>query len=83
MYEYFKDVPYASIELRQIAEDCGINAKELNWNIVYLEKCGFVELAKSDSLPPFVSPSAVITAGGIDIREDENRFESKFPIPES
>jgi hypothetical protein len=80
LYDYFKEVPYAAIELRQISEECEVSAKELNWNIVYLEKCGLVELAKSFPDPPFVSPSAVITAEGIDLVEDEFEFEKRFPI---
>ena len=79
LYHYFKKVPYAAIELTQIAEDCRIDAGELNWNIVYLEKSELVELAKSHADPPFVSPSAVITAKGIDLIEDDDQFNTRFP----
>jgi hypothetical protein len=80
LYHYFKEVPYAAIELSQIAEDCHVGAKELNWNIVYLEKSGFVELARSHAEPPFVSPSAVITAEGINLIEDDGRLDKRFPL---
>ena len=80
LYEYFKEVPYATIELSQISKDCRVSPKELNWNMVYLEKCGFVELAKSYTEPPFVSPSVVITAEGIELLEDENKFDKRFPM---
>lgn len=79
LYGFFKEYPYATMELRQLSEDCGVGPKELNWNIVFLEKCGLVELAKSYAEPPFVSPSAVITAEGIELIEDEYRFDQRFP----
>ena len=79
LYEFFKSFPYATMELRQLSEDYNIQPEDLNWNIVYLEKCGFVELAKSYSIPPFVSPSAVITAEGIELIEDEHQFNRRFP----
>lgn len=79
LYEFFQEYPYATMELRQLSEDCGIGAKDLNWNMVYLEKCGFVELAKSYAEPPFVSPSAMITAPGIELVEDPYRFDRRFP----
>ena len=79
LYEFFKDFPYASIELSQMAEDCSISPKELNWNMVYLEKCGYVELAKSDAIPPYIAPAAVITYDGIDLIENRDRFDKRFP----
>jgi len=75
LYDFFKSFPYATMELRQLSEEFGIEPGDLNWNIVYLEKCGLVDLAKSYAQPPFVSPSAVITAGGIEL------IDLKFPQP--
>lgn len=80
LYEYFKDFPYATIELVQIADDCDIVPRELNWNMAYLEKSGYVELAKSDAVPPFIAPAAVITARGIDLIEDKTLFDTRFPV---
>jgi len=52
LYRTFKEHPYQAVELKQIDMECCVNPKELNWNIVYLEKCGYVELGKShDSAP--------------------------------
>ncbi len=79
LYDFFREFPYATMELRQLSEDCRVQPKDLNWNIVYLEKCGLVELAKSYAEPPFVSPSAVITAEGIELIEDEYQFDRRFP----
>jgi hypothetical protein len=79
LYEILQDYPYASVELRQIAEDCQTDARELNWNIVYLEKCGYVELGRSSECPPYIAPSASITARGIDIVEDAGEFNRRFP----
>ena len=55
-----------------------MNSRELNWNIVYLEKCGYVELGKSIDAPPYIASSATITAQGIDLVEDENGFNRRF-----
>lgn len=78
LYEMFKEYPYAVIELRQIEEDCQTNSKELNWNLVYLEKCGYVELGQSIEAPPYIACSASMTAEGIDLVEDEDKFYRRF-----
>jgi len=78
LYEIFKEYPYAVIEPRQIEEDCQTNSKELNWNLVYLEKCGYVELGQSIEAPPYIACSASITAEGIDLVEDEDEFYRRF-----
>ena len=78
LYAIFQDYPYATIELGQIAEECHANSRELNWNIVYLEKCGYVELGKSIDSPPYIASSATITAKGIDLVEDEDGFNRRF-----
>jgi hypothetical protein len=78
LYDIFQDYPYASIELSQIAEECNADSRALNWNIVYLEKCGYVELGKSIGSPPYIASSATITAKGIDLVENENRFNRRF-----
>ena len=80
LYELFQEFPYASIELGQIAEECRTEAGELNWNIVYLEKCGYVELSKSSESPPYIASSVNITAKGIDLVEDESGFKGRFPV---
>jgi len=80
LYILFQEFPYASIELGQIAEECRTDAGELNWNIVYLEKCGYVELSRSSESPPYVASSVNITAKGIDLVEDESEFKRRFPV---
>jgi len=79
LYALFQDYPYAAIELSQISEECHTNVRELNWNMVYLEKCGYVELGKSIECPPYIASSVTITANGIDLVEDENGFNRRFP----
>jgi hypothetical protein len=78
LYELFKEYPYATVELKQIEETCQTDAKMLNWNIVYLEKCGFVELGKSIECPPYIASSAALTAKGIDLIEDVVEFKRRF-----
>lgn len=41
LYALFQEVPLAPVELRQLAESCNTTARELNWNIIYLEKKGW------------------------------------------
>jgi len=80
LYRQFMDFPYALLDLESIAEHCEVEAKLLNWNIVYLEKCGYVELGKSIEALPFVACSASITAPGIDLVEDEEQLNARFPM---
>jgi hypothetical protein len=64
----------------QLAEACDIDSQDLNWNMVYLEKCGYVELGKSIQTPPYIACSVTITAAGIDLVEDEAAFNLRFPV---
>ena len=81
LYEFFQAYPYGAMELRQIKETCNTPSRLLNWSLVYLEKCGYLERDKSPDCPPFVACSASITAQGIDLIEDESRFKSRFSEP--
>ena len=79
LYDFFRAYPFGLAELRTIEETCQSDSEWLNWNIVYLEKCGYVELDKSMDCPPYVSCTAVITARGIDLVENIQKFDKKFP----
>ena len=78
LYALFKKHPYAQVELPQLLEACQIDTETLNWNMVYLEKSGFVELSKSIDTPPYIACSASITAAGIDLIENEDEFDNRF-----
>ena len=80
LYEFFKAYPFGLSELRTIDETCQSNPELLNWNIVYLEKCGYVELDKSMDCPPYVSCTATMTAKGIDLVENLHEFNNKFNL---
>ena len=82
LYTWFQEVPLAAVELRHLAETCQVDARELNWNIVYLEKKGWIALSHDINCPPFVSCSVELTAAGIDFVEDAVRFDSLFPADE-
>lgn len=79
LYEMFRECPYAPVEPGQIMELCRTDAKELNWNLVYLEKCGYLELGRSYDSPPFIACSAALTAQGIDLVENEDEYGLRFP----
>jgi hypothetical protein len=78
LYRFFTESPYAEIELGQLAEICGAEASDLNWNMVYLEKCGLIELGHSTDCPPFISCTASITAAGVDLVETPGSLNEKF-----
>jgi hypothetical protein len=80
LFAHFMEYPYAPLEMEAIAEHCAAEAKLMNWNIVYLEKCGFVELGTSIEAPPFAACSASITASGVDLVEDDEQFNNRFPM---
>ena len=79
LYAIFKQYPYAVVELKQIEEDCQSSTPEVNWNMVYLEKCGYVELGKAVEAPPYVASTATLTAAGIDLIEDGEAFDRRVP----
>ena len=81
LYENFKAFPYATMEPLTIEEACGTDAATLNWNLVYLEKSGWVELGKSIDTPPYIACSITISASGIDLVENEVDFNARFTIP--
>ena len=80
LYQFFTAYPYASMEMSQLHETCGASPRDLNWNIVYLEKSGYVELSRSADCPPYVSCSASITGPGVDLVEDQKAFGNLFPV---
>ena len=80
LYEWFKQYPLASIELRQLSEACGADAELLNWNLAYLDKKGWIELDLSVDCPPFISCTVQISAEGIDLIEDAVAFEAQFAL---
>jgi len=79
LYEAFREFPYGLVELSQLAEKCSADPESLNWNIVYLEKHGYVKPDRSMDCPPFISCTATITASGIDLVETPSEFDQKFP----
>ena len=79
LYAFFKSYPFGLVELHTIGETCRTDPEQLNWNMVYLEKCGYVELDKSMDCPPYISCTAAITARGIDLIENSPELDKKFP----
>ena len=79
LYDFFKSYPYGLMELGTIDEMCRSRPAQLNWNIAYLEKCGYVELDRSMDCPPYISCTASITAKGIDLVEHVQKLDKIFP----
>jgi len=82
LYDMFREYPYASIELSYLQEVCPGKVKDLNWNLVYLEKKGLVELDKSVDCPPYISCTVTLSVGGIDLIEDQAKFNRQYPEKE-
>jgi len=79
LYALFQETPFAEVELAHIEDSCHTDARELNWNIVYLEKCGYIALNKSADCITHVGFAASITAAGIDLVENRIDFRDRFP----
>jgi hypothetical protein len=80
VYERFKEHPYYQITPKEFTEDLDISIEQLSYNIVYLEEKGFLELAKPLEGSIFVG--ARITAMGIDLVENQEKFDLTFPVDE-
>lgn len=78
LYALFQQVPLAPVELRQLAEFCNVPAQALNWNIIYLEKKGWVRLSHDSNCPPYASCYVELTGTGIDLVEDAETFDRVF-----
>ena len=79
LYGRFKEDPLAEVELSYLETACRTRIKTLNWNIVYLEKKGFVSLSPAVECLPYAACTASITGEGIDLVEDEKALNRLFP----
>jgi hypothetical protein len=77
LYESFKDHPYGRITPKELQEMLKITLKELQFNAIYLEEKGLIELQKPLEGSLFVGARA--TPKGIDVVEDEYQLEVAFP----
>lgn len=80
LYRFFMAHPYAAMEFTALSETCEATARDLNWNMVYLEKSGYVELTRSGDCLPYVACAAAISAPGIDLVEKGRDFDERFPV---
>ena len=78
LFTIFKQHPYNRITPKEFRETLNISLSDLNYNIVYLEEKGLVELQKPLEGNIFVG--ARITSKGIDLLEDEEQIDILFPV---
>lgn len=78
LYEQFKEHPYYRITPKEFKELLNIDLKTLNFNIVYLEEKGYIELQKPLEGSLFVG--ARITSKGVDLVEDDYQLDITFPV---
>jgi hypothetical protein len=81
LYETFKDHPYGRITPKELQENLNIGLKELQFNAIYLEEKGLIELQKPLEGNLFVG--ARITPKGIDVVEDEYQLNILFPASDT
>lgn len=67
------------MELSQLETSCQTTIKALNWNLVYLEKKGFVSLSPTVDCLPYAACTASITGSGIDLVENTEALSRQFP----
>jgi hypothetical protein len=77
VFERFKEHPYYRVTPKEFREALKISLKDLHYNIIYLEEKGLLELQKPLEGSLFVG--ARITTKGIDLLEDEYKFDIMFP----
>jgi len=78
LYKRFKEHPYYRLTPKELQETLHINLQELNYNVIYLEEKGYIELQKPLEGSIFVG--ARITTKGIDLIEDEYQFNAMFSV---
>jgi DNA-binding Lrp family transcriptional regulator len=78
LYEQFVEHPYNRTTPKEFKEQLGISLRDLNYNMIYLEDKGLVELQKPLEGSLFVG--ARITYRGIDLVENEYEFDIMFPV---
>ncbi|RKX71729.1 hypothetical protein DRP53_00655 [candidate division WOR-3 bacterium] len=76
LYEKFQEHPYHRILAKEFCEIIGVPLQRLDYNMIYLEEKGYVELQKPREGDVFIS--ARITAKGIDLVEDDFEFDLRF-----
>lgn len=80
LYDMFREHPYSPVDVRQLEDACETNPEDMNWNLVYLEKCEYVELGKSVVFPPYVAAMVSLTVKGIDLVEDPEALKKRFQV---
>lgn len=80
LYDLFRTDPLAEVELVHLETACRTTRTALNWNLVYLEKKGFVALSPAVECLPYVACTASITGEGIDLAENEAKLRQQFPL---
>ena len=78
LYAWFKDYPLAPVELSRLTRTCDAAPREINWNLVYLEKKGYLNLDPSNDCPPYVSCTTELTGAGIDLAENPEGMDKLF-----
>ena len=78
LYDRLKEHPYNRITSKEFKETLNISLKDLQFNVIYLEEKGLLELQKPLEGSLFVG--ARITPKGIDLIEDEFQMTISFPI---
>jgi hypothetical protein len=77
LYEKFCEHPYHSVTPKEFTQQLSVDRRDLDCNMIYLERKGLIELDKPLEGDIFVA--ARISPRGIDLVEDEYALETTFP----
>jgi DNA-binding MarR family transcriptional regulator len=81
LYACFTEHPYHRLTPQEFIENLNVTHKVLDFNIIYLEEKGYVELQKPLEGSIFVG--ARITPKGIDLVENKRKFSELFPTDDT
>ena len=76
LYDKFQEHPYYRILAKEFCEIIGVPLNRIDYNMIYLEEKGYVELQKPWEGDVFIS--ARITAKGIDLVEDDFELDLRL-----
>ena len=77
LYQRFREVPLAPVELGELAADLKAQRTELRWNAAYLSLAGLLTM---HSVHSGTGQGLSLTAAGIDLVEDARGLRTKFPV---
>ena len=77
LYKYYTENPHQMLSPRELMDDTGVSRKAISPAIFYLHERGYVEVMMGFNPPLF--DAARISPDGVDLAEDEEALDRRFP----